>query len=155
MLPPRKAPAQPTKVYLYRSLAKYRQRLTCPEVCHPALYNSASNEIIAGSDVEQLEEELAAGGVATSDNLGVGDGATVWGLVEPMRVHDAHSGKGLAGTMLREGMDRLVRRGCTRLKIGFEDTNPASRKAYLGAGFVPYELVPAYIRPAVGPTGIR
>ena len=30
--------------------------------------------------------ELAAGGRATGDNLAVGDGAAVWGLVEPMRV---------------------------------------------------------------------
>jgi hypothetical protein len=31
-------------------------------------------------------EELAAGGRATGDNIAVGDGTTVWGLVEPMRV---------------------------------------------------------------------
>lgn len=33
-----------------------------------------------------LEAELAAGASATSDNLCVGDGKSVWGLVEPMRV---------------------------------------------------------------------
>jgi hypothetical protein len=32
-----------------------------------------------------LGRELAAGGVASSDNLSVSDGVTVWGLVEPMR----------------------------------------------------------------------
>jgi hypothetical protein len=31
-------------------------------------------------------QELASGGTATGDNLAVGDGMTVWGLVEPMRV---------------------------------------------------------------------
>jgi hypothetical protein len=33
-----------------------------------------------------LHRELAAGGRATSDNLCVGDGRGVWGLVEPMRI---------------------------------------------------------------------
>ncbi len=33
-----------------------------------------------------LLSELAAGGQATADNLAVGDGKTVWGLVEPIRV---------------------------------------------------------------------
>lgn len=33
-----------------------------------------------------LRQELSAGGTATSDNLCVGDGRTVWGLLEPMRV---------------------------------------------------------------------
>jgi hypothetical protein len=32
-----------------------------------------------------VEKEIAAGGVATGDNLSVGDGRTVWGVVEPMR----------------------------------------------------------------------
>jgi hypothetical protein len=31
-------------------------------------------------------EELRRGGRTTGDNLGVGDGETLWGLVEPMRV---------------------------------------------------------------------
>ncbi len=33
-----------------------------------------------------LQQELAEGASATSDNLCVGDGRSVWGLVEPMRV---------------------------------------------------------------------
>lgn len=33
-----------------------------------------------------LQSELADGGRATSDNLCVGDGRTVWGLAEPMRI---------------------------------------------------------------------
>ncbi len=33
-----------------------------------------------------LLAELASGGRATGDNLAVGDGTTVWGLVEPLRV---------------------------------------------------------------------
>lgn len=37
-----------------------------------------------------LQLELADGGRATSDNMCVGDGRSVWGLVEPMRVEGAH-----------------------------------------------------------------
>lgn len=37
-----------------------------------------------------LRRELADGGHATSDNLCVGDGRSVWGVVEPMRVEGAH-----------------------------------------------------------------
>jgi hypothetical protein len=36
-----------------------------------------------------LQLELADGGRATSDNLCVGDGRSIWGLVEPMRVEGA------------------------------------------------------------------
>ena len=36
-----------------------------------------------------LLDELAAGGFATGDNLAVSDGATVWGVVEPVRVDGA------------------------------------------------------------------
>jgi hypothetical protein len=32
-----------------------------------------------------VEEEVSRGGSAASDNLGVGDGTTVWGVVEPLR----------------------------------------------------------------------
>ncbi len=32
-----------------------------------------------------VEEEVRAGGFAASDNLGIGDGETLWGLVEPVR----------------------------------------------------------------------
>jgi hypothetical protein len=34
-----------------------------------------------------LLEELQSGARATSDNLAVGDGSTIWGLVEPLRVN--------------------------------------------------------------------
>jgi hypothetical protein len=36
-----------------------------------------------------LIRELAAGGRATGDNIAVGDGSTVWGMVEPVRVEGA------------------------------------------------------------------
>lgn len=63
------------------------------------------------------------------------DPVTRVGLVEPMRVEDAHARRGLARAMLTEGLDRLVKRGMTRLKVGFE--THAARALYVGAGFRP------------------
>jgi len=45
--------------------------------------------VVASSGVGRstlVSAEVAAGGVATGDNLAVGDGTTVWGLVEPLRI---------------------------------------------------------------------
>jgi hypothetical protein len=45
--------------------------------------------VVASSGVGRstlVAAEVAAGGVSTGDNLAVGDGTTVWGLVEPLRV---------------------------------------------------------------------
>jgi hypothetical protein len=68
-----------------------------------------------------LQLELADGGRATSDNLCVGDGHLVWGLVEPMRIEGAHGrhvthGRveiPLAGRVPKLSPDRIVvvRRG--------------------------------------------
>jgi GNAT superfamily N-acetyltransferase len=63
------------------------------------------------------------------------DPRTGVGLVEPMRVEDGHSGRGLAGTLLRAGLDRLAERGCDRLKVSHDVGNPAAGRAYAGAGF--------------------
>jgi predicted N-acetyltransferase YhbS len=63
------------------------------------------------------------------------DSVTRVGLVEPMRVEDSHARRGVARTMLTEGLDRLVKRGMTRLKVGFE--TDAARSLYVGAGFRP------------------
>jgi predicted N-acetyltransferase YhbS len=62
------------------------------------------------------------------------DRTTGVGLVEPMRVEDAYHRRGLGRMLLTHGLDRLARRGATRLKVGFE-SDPA-RSLYLGAGFV-------------------
>jgi hypothetical protein len=45
--------------------------------------------------------ELDAGGVGTGDNLAVGDGTTVWGLAEPMRV------KGVGGRRMPHGRGEM------------------------------------------------
>lgn len=63
------------------------------------------------------------------------DPVTRVGLLEPMRVEEAHARRGLARAMLTEGLDRLVKRGMTRLKVGFE--TDAARALYVGVGFRP------------------
>jgi hypothetical protein len=58
-----------------------------------------------------LQLELASGGRATSDNLCVADGQTVWGLVEPMRVDGSHGHRTTHGRVevrLVGRVDRLV-----------------------------------------------
>jgi GNAT superfamily N-acetyltransferase len=57
------------------------------------------------------------------------------GLVEPMRVEDAHAGRGLAGQLLDAGLRGLAAQGCTRLKVSFEPPNAAAARLYTGAGF--------------------
>ena len=69
--------------------------------------------------------ELRAGGRATGDNLGVGDGSTLWGLLEPLRV------EGEAGAACRMGATRSrcrtgSRRSClTASSSSSEDTQTA------------------------------
>jgi hypothetical protein len=52
-----------------------------------------------------------------------------------MRIENMHSGRGLAGTLLRAGLDALAARGCDRSKVSHELANAAAERAYLGAGF--------------------
>jgi len=49
--------------------------------------------------------ELEAGGVATGDNIAVGDGVTIWGLVEPLRV------EGGSGRRMPHGRSETVMAG--------------------------------------------
>jgi GNAT superfamily N-acetyltransferase len=63
------------------------------------------------------------------------DPRTGVGLVEPVRVEDVHAGQGLAGTLVRAGLDRLAGAGCTRLKVSHDVRNEAARRVYHGAGF--------------------
>jgi ribosomal protein S18 acetylase RimI-like enzyme len=58
------------------------------------------------------------------------------GLVEPMRVQDAHAGQGLAAQLLDVGLRELTARGCTRLKVSVLPANTAAVRVYTGAGFV-------------------
>jgi GNAT superfamily N-acetyltransferase len=61
------------------------------------------------------------------------DPVTRVGLVEPMRVEDAYQRRGLARALLAAGLDRLAKRGSSRLKVGY--ANEAARRLYVGAGF--------------------
>jgi ribosomal protein S18 acetylase RimI-like enzyme len=79
------------------------------------------------------------------------DPRTGVGLIEPMRVEDEHAGRGVAGALLRAGLERLAGRGCRRLKVSPGVTNLAAQRLYRGAGFRTYRRVQVLLRPAVGP----
>jgi ribosomal protein S18 acetylase RimI-like enzyme len=74
------------------------------------------------------------------------DPLTLVGLVEPMRVEDEYQRRGLARMLLTNGLDRLVRKGARRLKVGFE--TDAARNLYLGAGLVQTSVDRLFTRPA-------
>ena len=63
------------------------------------------------------------------------DPVTGVGLVEPMRVEDAHQGRGLSRVLIASGLDRLAAQGCSRLKVSFDPSNAAAVALYTGAGF--------------------
>jgi predicted N-acetyltransferase YhbS len=75
------------------------------------------------------------------------DLTTSVGLLEPMRVADEYQRRGLARMLLTNGLDRLVRKGARRLKVGFE--TDAARNLYLGAGFAQTSVDRLLIRPAL------
>ena len=63
-----------------------------------------------------------------------------------MRVEDEYHRRGLARMVLTDGLDRLARKGASRLKVGFE--TDAARSLYLGSGFVQTSVDRLLIRPA-------
>lgn len=65
------------------------------------------------------------------------DPATATGLVEPMRTEDDHQRRGLARHLLTTGIALLAECGAERIKIVFEQDNPAARDLYLSVGFQP------------------
>lgn len=83
---------------------------------------------------------LAPDGTVAGYALFWPDLVTGVGLVEPMRVEDAHAGQGLAARLMDAGLRGLTARGCTRLKISFEPANAAAARVYTGAGFVPVRM---------------
>jgi GNAT superfamily N-acetyltransferase len=88
--------------------------------------------------------------VRTADGTAAGyalywlDPVTGVGMLEPMRVEDAHQRRGLGRALLTEGLRRLADRGAERLKVGFD--GEAGRALYLGAGFVLDSMVVAWRR---------
>lgn len=88
--------------------------------------------------------------VRTDDGTAAGyalywlDPVTGVGMLEPMRVEDAHQRRGLARALLTDGLRRLADRGAVRLKVGFD--GEAGRALYLGAGFVLDSMAVAWRR---------
>jgi len=66
------------------------------------------------------------------------------GLVEPVRVHEAHQRRGLARHLVVAGARRLADAGCARIKVSYMADNPASQRTYLGAGFQPGATIQTY-----------
>ncbi len=87
------------------------------------------------------------------------DPVTGVGLVEPVRIEEAHEGRGLGGHLVRCGLERLAARGATRLKISWE--NPVAGRVYARAGFLPESTsvvmrpsAPRDCAPGVGAAGV-
>lgn len=76
---------------------------------------------------------LAPGGDVAGYALFWHDAATRVGLVEPVRVEDAHSGRGLAFAMVAAGLDRLAAAGSTLLKVSW--STERARRLYARLGF--------------------
>ena len=74
------------------------------------------------------------------------DPETATGLVEPMRTEDDHQRRGLARHILTAGIDLLAKAGAERIKICFEEDNPASSGLYLSVGFEPLRQTVVYSR---------
>jgi GNAT superfamily N-acetyltransferase len=72
-------------------------------------------------------------GVAAAYALFWFDPVTRVGLVEPMRTEAAWQRRGLARAILATGLDRLARKGATKLRVNF--SSPPGRALYLGSGF--------------------
>jgi predicted N-acetyltransferase YhbS len=79
------------------------------------------------------------------------DRRTGVGLVEPMRVEDEHAGRGVAGALLRAGLDGLAARGCRRLKVSHAVGNLPAQQLYRGAGFRTQSRVRVLVRPPACP----
>lgn len=72
------------------------------------------------------------------------DPVTGVGLVEPVRVEDEHSGRGIGYAMISAGLDRLAQAGATTLKIGWETDR--ARELYTRLGFGEVETFIIYHR---------
>lgn len=87
---------------------------------------------------------LAPDGSVAGYALFWNDPVTGVGMVEPVRVEDAHSGRGVAYAMISAGLDRLAQAGATRLKIGWESERAG--ELYTRLGFTDVETFLTYQR---------
>lgn len=126
-------------------------RASLPDRPHPmAVRNGASVEArLQQCSLYDANLDLA---IDASDGRPAGyalfwfDASTGVGMLEPMRVEDEFQRRGLARSLLTEGLDRLVRKGARRLKVGF-DGEPG-RNLYEGAGFRVTSMTRSYRRSA-------
>lgn len=63
------------------------------------------------------------------------DPETATGLVEPMRTEDDHQRRGLARHVLTSGINSVFDAGADRIKIAWDQENPAARTLYTSVGF--------------------
>ena len=91
---------------------------------------------------------LAPDGTVAGYALFWHDPVTGVGLVEPVRVEDAHAGRGIGYAMISAGLDRLAHAGATRLKIGWESAR--AQELYTRLGFTDVETDLTYQRAAPG-----
>jgi len=74
------------------------------------------------------------------------DPVTHVGLLEPMRVEEQWQRRGLARSLIAHGLDRLARKGATRMKVCWG--SPPGHALYLGAGFRESATTTSYRREA-------
>ena len=91
---------------------------------------------------------LAPDGSVAGYALCWSDPVTGVGLVEPVRVEDAHAGRGIGYAMISAGLDRLARAGAARLKIGWESARAG--ELYTRLGFVTTDTLTTYRRSPPG-----
>jgi predicted N-acetyltransferase YhbS len=72
------------------------------------------------------------------------DPVTGVGLVEPVRVEDEHSSRGIGYAMISAGLDRLARAGASTLKIGWESERAG--RLYARLGFAADDTLTTYRR---------
>jgi GNAT superfamily N-acetyltransferase len=145
----------------WMDVAERRPRRSLPDGIRIEAYHGGPHPMVARSG-EKVAERLAESWIYRPDlDLAVRDGDVVagyalfWadpvtrvGLVEPMRIEASHQGRGLSSALIAEGLERLARAGCSRLKVSFETSNPVATRLYLGSGFRTHTLERTWNRPA-------
>jgi GNAT superfamily N-acetyltransferase len=118
---------------------------------HPMIGRNGERvaELLAECSLYRPELDLAIydpDGEVAGYSLFWADPVTGVGLVEPMRTEDRYHRTGLGHVILREGLDRLAARGCSRLKVTYIVGNDGAQRLYLGAGFTPGTHDRTYLR---------
>jgi predicted N-acetyltransferase YhbS len=78
------------------------------------------------------------------------DPVTQVGLVEPMRVEEVWQRRGLARSLLTNGLERLAHKGASRMKVNWGSA--PGRALYLGSGFREESTSTSYLRKPRAPT---